>query len=72
MSSIVGAEAAVAKSGDEVEVCVNAEPGELEQEMRLAERRNRISGWNDERNGIDEEIRSLLWFPYCSVLPRPD
>ena len=37
MSSIVGAETALAKNGDEVEVCVNAEPGELKQEMRLAE-----------------------------------
>ena len=37
VSSIVSAETAVAKNGNEVEVCVNAEPGELEQEMRLAE-----------------------------------
>ena len=37
MSSFVRAETAVAKNGDEIEICVNAEPGELEQEMRLAE-----------------------------------
>ena len=36
-SSIVGAETAAANIGDEIEECVNAAPGELEQEMRLAE-----------------------------------
>ena len=37
MSPSVRAETTASKNGDEVKACVNAEPGQLEQEMRLAE-----------------------------------
>ena len=67
MSSIVGAETAAANIGDEIEECVNAAPGELEQEMRLAEPylwESEFPPESEQKAGRMKEMGSMKSFVY--------